>query len=206
MRSRRTLIVLTLAIVFFVFCAVLWQLFIRPLDAEEELWSNEPFGTGQIVRAAPLAPFLAAGLAIYFGFGRHSWSPHSIPHAVVAGLIPAIVLGVVAVSVRDEHSVQQQAVAEFDMYATRFPESRLSVADVFEQVGTRVVACAREAPSKESATRGQILFCLEIDTDRPRREGVIGGFRHSDYGESTAFSEPFNCLGRSEICEPKQPP
>ncbi len=52
---------------------------------------------------------------------------------------------------------------------------------------------------------GQTLFCLEIDTDRPEREGVRGVFRHSDYGESTAFSEPFSCFGRSEICESEQP-
>ncbi len=196
MRPPRTPLVLALAVACWLPAALVWWSFILPLDTEVfEVQGQSPAALLEL--CAPVLVLLAPGAVIYLGLVREA----PIWHALVAGLVPLVVVGGLGFAVRGRRADERRAIAEFNWYASRFPQGRLGgAATVHEHDASRVTACAREVRSKARATRGDTLFCLEVDTDRPEREGVTGGFRHVAHGVPTYLDEPFDCFGRSERC------
>ena len=186
MRSRRTDPVLAAAYACLLLAAVVWVIFIFPASTAV---------------AFPLV-LLAPALVIFFGLGREFGLGRgdSLGVALAAGLAPVVILGVLALAVRDHRGDQRRAIAEFNWHATRFPEGALGRPQVHDVDAGRVTVCAREALSKARTDRRFTLFCLEVDADRPEREGVIGGFRHDYHGIPTTFEEPFECFGRTDRC------
>ena len=186
MRSRRTDPVLAVAYVCLALAAAVWVIFVFPASTAVAF---------PLVLLAP-ALVILFGLGREFGFGRGD--PLGV--ALAAGLVPVVILGVLALAVRDDRGDQRQAISEFNWYATRFPEGALGRPHVHDYRAGRVTVCAREALSRARTDRRFTLFCLEVDPDRPEREGVTGGFRHDAHGIPTSFDEPFECFGRSERC------
>jgi hypothetical protein len=186
MQSRRTEPVLMLAYACLVLAAAVWVIFIVPSST---------------LVALPLV-LLAPALVIVFGLGRELGYGRRdrLGVAFAAGLVPVMILGVLAFAVLEEHGDQRRAITEFNWYATRFPEGALWRTQLHDHDGGLVTACAREAHSKARMDGRYTLFCLEVDTDRPEREGVTGGFRHAYHGSRTSFDEPFECFGRTERC------
>ena len=186
MPSRRTEPLLARAYACLLLAAAVWVIFIAPTSTEVAL---------------PLV-LLAPALVIFFGLGRELGFGRGdrLGVALAAGLVPVAVLGVLALGVRGEHEDRRRATGEFNWYATRFPEGALGRTQVRDYDAGRVTVCAREALSKARVDRRYSLVCLEIDTDRPERERVTGGFRHADHGTRTPFDEPSDCWGRSDRC------
>ena len=166
--------------------AAVWVIFIAPSRTLVAL---------PLVLLAP-ALVVCFGLVPKLGFGRGD----RLGVPLAAGLVPVVGLGVLALAVREEHGDQRRAVAEFNWYATRFPEGALGHTRLHDYDAGRGTVCAREALSKARLDGRYTLFCLEVDADRPEREGVTGGFRHADHGSRTSFDEPSDCWGRSERC------
>ena len=186
MQSQRSDPVLSLAYACLVLAAAVWVIFIFPASTSV---------------AFPLV-LLAPALVVFFGLGREFGFGRGDPMgvALAAGLAPVVVLGVLALTVRDERGDQRRAISEFNWYATRFPEGALGRTQVHDYDAGQVTVCAREALSRARRDRRFTLFCLEVDADRPEREGVTGGFRHDDHGTPTSFDEPFDCFDRSDRC------
>ena len=183
MESRRTDPVLARAYACLVLAAAVWVIFIAPSSTQVAL---------PLVLLAP-ALVICFGLGPELGFGRRD----RLGVALVAGLVPVVILGVMAIAVREKNGDQRRAVAEFNWYVTRFPAGALGRTKLRDYDAGRVTVCAREARSKARVDRRWTLFCLEVDPERPERERVTGGFRHADHGRATSFDEPTDCFARS---------
>src|SRR3954451_8123162 len=110
MKSRRTEPVLAMAYACLVLGAAVWVIFIFP---------------SRTVVALPLV-LLAPALVICFGLGPElGFGGDRVGAALVAGLVPVLILGVVALAGHKKHGDQLRAIAEFNWYATRFPEGAL---------------------------------------------------------------------------------
>jgi hypothetical protein len=188
MQSRRTEPVLALAYACLLLAVALWVIFIYPSSTQVAL---------PLVLLVP-ALVICFGVWPELGVGRRG----RLGVALAAGLVPVVMLGVLAFAVREKHGDQRRAIAEFNWYATRFPEGALGRTQLHDYDAGRWTVCAREALSKARVDTRYTLFCLEVDADRPEREGVTGGFRHADHGLRTSFDEPFDCFGHSARCAP----
>ena len=186
MQSDQTELVAGLAFACLMLAVSVWALLIFP---------SATLVAGPVAVLAP-ALVLLVGLGPQLGLGRGG----RVSAALVAGLVPVAVLGVLALVVREKHGDQRRAIAEFNWYASRFPAGALLATQIHQHDADRVTVCAREALSKARVDRRYTLFCLEVDPERPEREGVTGGFRHADHGTPTSFDEPSDCFGRSERC------
>ena len=157
-------------------------------------------------------PWLSAiGLSLFglFGVGALTslWVPdgrqwrsagaHILPLAGSVLAVPSVAVAVWFFYYKDVHVVQDRAVDVFERYTHRFPN--LGDPVITDRSDTRADLCAELRPDQEYSHS----FCLELDTDRPRGQEVIGGFKteYIEHYEGLVAYEPYDCFGDAYACE-----
>jgi hypothetical protein len=167
--------------------AVIWAIFIQPIDSAALQGLNDPDYIGGTILLIPLA----AG-AVAFGHYLGRWWALGL-----SALAAPLILAGFALAYHDELGWQREARDVFDRYTHRFPEDELGEGRIMEQTGSYITMCADQRSRRPTA------FCVEMIMRFDPGEEVVGGFRyHPDETEEYGFvsAQPFDCFGDTIKC------